>query len=114
MPDRVLDAALVVDHEFLGQDVEHLAIGRQRDRARRFEHALDVARRDLAAPHRDHAVHVEALDVAAGRSRDHAADLAAGHQLGLVDGLADRLDRGVDVDHGALLEPAWTPASRCR
>src|SRR5262245_44087211 len=47
---------------------------------------------------------VEALDVAAGRARDHAPDLAAGHQLGFLHGLADRLDRGVDVDDDALLE----------
>src|SRR5256712_13479184 len=49
---------------------------------------------------------VEALDVAARRAGDHAADLAGGHQLGLLDRPADRLHRLLDVDDDALAEPA--------
>src|SRR5690606_30756783 len=36
----------------------------------------------------------------------HAADLAAGHQLGLLDRTLDRLHGRLDVDHHAALEPA--------
>src|SRR5262249_61669415 len=70
-----------------------------------LEDALHVPGPHLAAADRHHAVHVEALDVAPGGARDDAANLAAGHQLGLIDRLADGLDGGVDVDHRALLEP---------
>ncbi len=42
--DRLADAFLVVDDEFLRQDVEDLLVGRDRDRLRRVDHALDVAR----------------------------------------------------------------------
>src|SRR2546425_1965976 len=44
--------------------------------------------------------------MAAGRTRDDAADLAACHELGFVDGPPDRLHRGLDVDDHALLEAA--------
>src|SRR5262249_59170636 len=65
---------------------------------------VDVALGHLAALHGDDAVAVEALDVAAGRAGHDTADLAAGHQLRLVDGLADGRHRGVDVDHRPLLQ----------
>jgi hypothetical protein len=47
--DRLADAFLVVDDEFLRQDVQDLLVGRDRHRARRVDHALDVA---LARPRR--------------------------------------------------------------
>src|SRR5436309_716858 len=104
--DGLLDAVLIVDDELLGQDVEHLAVRGQRDRPRRVDDTLDVARRHLAVLHGDDAVAVEALQVAAGRARDDAADLAARHELGLVDRPPDRLHRGLDVDDHAFLEAA--------
>ena len=41
---------------------------------------------------------VEPLDVRAGQRQVHRIDLDAGHQLGFVDGLLDRLDRRFEVD----------------
>ena len=35
----------------------------------------------------------------------HRADLDAGHQLGFLDRPLDRLDRGVEIDHDAALQP---------
>src|SRR6202042_836252 len=48
-PDGVADAVLAVDHVLARQDVEDLAVGVDRDRARAFEDALDVAPRYPAA-----------------------------------------------------------------
>src|SRR4029077_7180433 len=73
-------------------------------RAATLTRALSAPAGALPAPHSHHAVAVEPLDVASGRARDHAANLAPGHQLGLVHRLADGLPRGVDVDHRALLQ----------
>ena len=42
--DRLLDAVLIVDDELLRQHVQDVLVDRQRDGARRVEHALDVRR----------------------------------------------------------------------
>ena len=55
-PDGVADAVLAVDHVLARQDVEDLPVGVDRDGARAFEHALDVAARHLAAGDRRDAV----------------------------------------------------------
>ena len=47
-PERVLDALLAVDREPAPLDVEHLAIGRDRHRARDVDGAVDVLAGDLA------------------------------------------------------------------
>ncbi len=60
--------------------------------------------RDLAVLHRDDAVGVEAVDVAARDAGVDRGDLAVGHQLGLFDRVLDRVDGGVDVDHHALAQ----------
>src|SRR5207247_11310919 len=62
---RLAHAVLAVDDEFLGEDVQHLLVGRDRHRARRFDGALDVDRRHLLVLDRDRPRRVEALDVAA-------------------------------------------------
>jgi hypothetical protein len=102
--DRLAHAALAVDDEFLGQDVQDLLLGRDRHRARDLDHALDVERRDLLLLDRDHAAGVEALDVAAGDAGVDLVDLAVGHQLDLLHDARDRIHRGLDVHHHAALE----------
>ncbi len=47
---------------------------------------------DLAVLDRDHPLGVEALDVPAGDAGKDRLDLAAGHQLGFLDRLADGAD----------------------
>ena len=104
--DRLADAFLRVDDEFLRQHVDDALIGRDRDGARRVDDALDVAGADLFVANRDDAVRVQAADVAAGDARQHAVDLAAGHELGFLDRALDRLHRRLDVDDDAALQPA--------
>jgi len=101
-----MPTVLVVDDEILRQDVEDFLVGGEGDGAGRVHDPLDVARGHLAIAHCDHAVAVEALDVAPGRAGDHAANLAGGHQLGFLDRPPDRLHRLFDVVDHALAEPA--------
>ncbi len=67
---------------------------------------LDITVRHLLVPDRNHTVRVEAADVAAGDTRKHRVDLAARHQLGLLDRPLYGLDRRLDVDDHAFLQPA--------
>ena len=106
-PERVLDALLAIDREAAPLDVEHLPVGRDRDRAGDLDGTVDVLAADLAvmAGHRDLAGRVEALDVLAADPDERAIDLPAGQPLGVLDRVGDRADRLVDVDDDALLEP---------
>ena len=109
-PERVLDALLAVDGEPAPLDVEHVAVVGDRHGARDLDRAADVLAGDLAVVRgdRDLAGRVEALDVVAADADEGAVDLPARQALGTLDGVRDRSDRLVDVDHDALLEP------RCR
>src|SRR6185503_8793008 len=104
--DRLANAFLRVDDEFLRQHVNDALIGRDGDGARGVDDALDVAGADLFVANRDDAVRVQAADVAARDTRQHAVDLAAGHELGFLDGALDRLHGRLDVDDDAALQAA--------
>ena len=82
--------------------------GRQRHRLGGVDRAPHVLARDLAvlAGDRDHAAAVEALDVRARQRQVDRVDLDAGHQLGLVDRLLDRIDRRLEVDDDAAPDAA--------
>ena len=49
---------------------------------------------------------VEALDVRPDSAEVDRVDLDAGHQLGLVDRLLDRLDRGLEIDDDTAADAA--------
>src|SRR6266581_2808775 len=102
--ERLAHAVLAVDDEFLGEDVQHLLVGRDRHRARRFDGALDVDRRHLLVLDRDHPRRVEALDVAAGDPGENALYLAVGHQLSFLERALDRVHRRFDVHDHAFLQ----------
>ena len=106
--DGRADAVLLVDDEVLRQHVQDLAAARQRDGLGRVDRAADVLARDLAvlAGDRDHAPAVERLDVRGRQTEVDRVDLDAGGQLGFVDRLLDRLDRGLEVDDDAALDAA--------
>ncbi|MFN8644280.1 MAG: hypothetical protein U0802_22455 [Candidatus Binatia bacterium] len=88
MPTGSLMPSLIVDDELLRQHVQDVLIHRQRHRARRVEHAFDVARRHLAALDGHHAMAVEALDLAAADAGEDGVNLAPGTQLGFLTALA--------------------------
>ena len=106
--DRRADAVLLVDDEVLRQHVQDLAAGRQRHRLGGVDRAAHVLARDLAvlAGDRDHAAAVESLDVRARQREVDRVDLDAGHQLGFLDRLLDRVDRRLEVDDDAAADAA--------
>src|SRR5262249_18430452 len=105
---RIRDAALLVDHEFLRDRVQDLAVRGQGRRSGRFQYSIDVLARDLAvlARHRDHAARVHAANVRAGDADVSARDLDTGHHLGLFRRALERFDGGLDVDDVALARAA--------
>ena len=86
--------------------MQHLLVRGNRQRPRRLDHPFDIARADLFVLDRHNAVGVEARDVRAGDAGEHRVNLAAGHELGLLDRALDRLHRGLDIHHHALLHAA--------
>ncbi|MNC88346.1 hypothetical protein D3C83_41490 [compost metagenome] len=86
--------------------MQDLAPGRQGHRLRRVDRPPHVVAADLAvlAGDGDDATAVEALDVRARQRQVYRVDLDAGHQLGLVDRLLDRLDRRLEVHDDAALD----------
>ena len=102
--ERIADAVLIVDDVLLWQHVQHLAVHRDRDGLGRIDHARDVRVADFLVLDRDDAVRVQPAHVRAGDRRVHGRDLAAGHVLGLVDRLLDRLHGRVDVDDVAAAQ----------
>ena len=100
----IADAFLIVDHVFLGEDVEDLTVGRNRHRLGGVDHAPDVFLLDhaVARGDRDDAARVDALDVGSRDAHAGLLDLDPGHELGLFDHLLDRFDGGVEVDDNPL------------
>src|SRR5690606_20229987 len=92
--DRLAHTALAVDDEFLRKDVEDLLLGRNRHRTRNLDHPFDVDRADFLVLDRDHAVGVEALDVATRDAGKDVPDFAVGHHFDLLHHTRDRVHRG--------------------
>ena len=104
--DRLADAFLMIDDEFLREDVQDLLVRGNRHGPRGIDHAVDVAGRYLLVADRHDAVRVEAPHMTACDPGEHRVDLAARHQLGFLDRALDRLHGRIDVDDHALLETA--------
>ena len=104
--DGIAYAVLVVDDVFARQDVEDLAVGVDRYRARPFEDALEVDAGHFATRDRRDSIGRLRANVATGHARVHGADLDARHRLRRVDGVPDRAHRPVDVRYDALAKPA--------
>src|SRR5258708_8696135 len=66
-PDRIAHALLIVDRELLRQDVQDLAIERNRNRAGSIDDTLSIARSYLPATDPDDPVAIQAAD----RHADH-------------------------------------------
>src|SRR5438552_16993470 len=80
---RIADPILVVNSEFLRQDVNDFAVRRERDGARRFDAPPAVIAVDLAGPgwNRCHTTAIETLDVRPGQPDVDGLHLAACHGL---------------------------------
>jgi hypothetical protein len=106
-PERVLHALLAVDDEPARQDVEHLAVARDRHGARDLGGAIDVLAGDLAvvAADGDRAARVLGLDVLAADADERPVDLPAAEALGVLHRRRDGVHGLIDIDDDALLQP---------
>ena len=100
-PDRIADAGVLVDGVLLRDGVQQLAVLRDRLRARHLVRAIDVGLVDLVVAHGDDALGGHRLHVLAGDAGVHVGDRRARHALGVLQRLADRARRLLDVGHDA-------------
>ena len=93
--DRIEDAGLLVEDELARQQVENLAIGRQRDGARALDGGAHIVAGDLAhaVAQLESAVGVEPANMRAAHAHDALVDVDARHALGLLVGGAHRFGR---------------------
>ena len=104
--DGITDTILIIDDVFLRNDMQDALVLRASHCAGRFHDARDVHLRHLLVPDSHHARRVETAHMTAGNAGVNGVDLHARHQLCFLDRTLDRLDREVDVDHNAALQPA--------
>jgi len=107
-PDRRADAILLVDDEILGQHVQDFPAGGKRHRLRRVNRTPHVVAGDLAvlAGDGNDTAAVEPFDVRPRQREVDRVDLDAGHQLGLLDRLLDRIHRAFEIDDDAAFDAA--------
>ena len=94
-PNRLTNAVLTVDDEFLRDNMENFSIRGDGERLRRVDDSRNVVSGDFFVFYGDDTVAVQALDVGPGNAHVHGGGLAPGHELGFADRLGDAL-------HGAL------------
>jgi len=105
--DGIADAALVVDDELLRQDMDHLAVERQRHSAGRFDDPADILFADLIVLAGDshHAASIDAADMVARDAGVNHIDLDVGHLLSLLHRRTDRTHGLFRVDDDAIAKP---------
>ena len=101
---RLAHALLLIDRELLRQNMQHLPIERNRNRARRIDHSLDVAHADFTAAHCDDPVTVQAFEVRPGDANHDRADAHAGSFLRFFDCGFDCIDSRLDIDDDAFAQ----------
>ncbi len=96
--DGVVDAGLLVEDELLREEMDDLAVGRQRDGAGAIDGGADFFAGDLAhaRAEADAATAVQAADVGSADGDDAALDGGFGDVFGEGGGLVDGFDGGAD------------------
>jgi hypothetical protein len=97
---------LLVDQEFLRQDVDDFLIRWYRHGPSGIDHAIDIVGLHLFVANRHDPVGIQAADVAAGDSGVDAVDLATRHEFCFFHGTLDRGDSRLDIHHHAFLQAA--------
>src|SRR5690554_1800770 len=102
----LFDAFLIIDHEFLRQDMQDFLIGRDRYRLSGIDNPVNIGLSDFTIPDGHDTVGVETLDVAAGDTGIHRMNPATRHQLGFFYRALNGLNRHFNVHHHSALETA--------
>ena len=113
-PQRVADAALVIEQILLRQHVQQLLPRRQRHALRRFDGPPDVLRHHLARarPQRHPTPAVDAADVRTRHADDRALHRQPGSLLGRFHRLPGRIHGGVQINQNILAKPFRLGAAR--
>jgi len=103
----VVDAGLLVEDELLGEQVDDLAIGRQRDGTGAVDGGADFFAGDLAhtRPEADATAAVEAADVRSANGDDAALDGGLGNVFSESGGLVDGFNCGPDFGDDSFAGP---------
>ncbi len=104
-PDGIANPLVAVHAILLRNGVQKLAVAGNRLRPRHLVRAGHVGLRDLLAVHCDDAVRRHGLDVLPGDARVHLIHARARHALGVLERLADRARRFLDVGDDAAAHP---------
>ena len=102
----LLDAFLVIDHEFLRQDMQDFLIRGYGNRLGRVDHPVDIGLSHFPVADGHNAVGIQALDMTARDACVDRMNSAASHQLGFLHCPLDGLNRGFDIHHHPPLEAA--------
>src|SRR4029077_3858834 len=106
--ERVVDASLLVEDEFLGKKMEDFAVGGQWDGAGAFDGLLDFVTADLVRPRAqaNASMRIDAADVRSADSDDSVLDRGAGDIFSGLDRLLNRRHGFVEFHDHALARPA--------
>jgi len=96
---RIVNSLLVVHDVLLRQDMEDLPVEGQSDGLGRIQDPVDVRLVHFPTLDGDHPVAVQTLDVSPGDPGVHRRDFTARHQFRFFHGLANGVDRLIDIDH---------------
>jgi len=104
--DSVANTVLRIDHEFVREDVEDLAVFGERNVAGGIDGAADVVAFDIpgAIAEGDAAAAVDAANMAAGDTDDGGLNGNVGDAFGFFDGAANRADGGIEIDDQAFAQ----------
>ena len=107
-PQRVANAPLIIENEFLGQQVQHFAIGGKRNRSRLVDRHTNLISRDLSRA-RAEAHSTLAVDSANVRPRNSHRRMFNGstrNVLRLLNRLLNRCHSLVELDDHAFARAA--------
>ena len=96
------NTVLIIDDEFLRDDVDDFSIHRNGDGFRCINDALHIALAHFLVFDGHNAMAVEGAHVSTGNAGVHGCDFAIGHQFRFFHRVLDGVDRRVDVHHNAF------------
>ena len=88
-PQGILDTGMIINHVFLGQDMDDLLVIGYFNGLGRLDHSIDFLLPNLLIVDGDDPGRVKALDMTAGNADIDGLDVTTGHVRGAVNGLAN-------------------------
>ncbi len=114
--DGVANSVLCIDHEFVRQNVEDLAVFGERDVAGGIDGSAHIVSFDVAraVSQRDAAAAVDAANMAASHAYHGGFDRDIGHAFGFFHGAANRAYGGIQIDDEAFAQTLGFRSTQCK